>query len=71
MCRNELDIQSQPSPGRSGVSYLRHLLEEARKILPVKYSAVVNIQLHSLNEQVSLADCEANFTKFALQAQAG
>ena len=37
-------------PSCSGVSYLRRLLEEAGKLLPVKDSAVVNTQFHSLDE---------------------
>ena len=36
--------------GHSGVSYSRHLLEEAAKLLPVKDSAIVNTQFHSLDE---------------------
>ena len=39
MCRNYLDAQS-----------LGHLLEEAGKFLPVKDSALVNTQFHSLDE---------------------
>ena len=37
-------------PGHSGVSYSRRLLEEAGKLLPVKDSAIVNAQFHSLGE---------------------
>ena len=37
-------------PGHSGVSYLWRLLEEAGKFLPVKDSAIVNTQFHSLDE---------------------
>ena len=37
-------------PGRSCVSYSWHLLEEEGKFLPVKDSAIVNVQSHSLDE---------------------
>ena len=57
--------------GCSGVSYLWCSLEEAGKFLPVKNSAIVNTQFHSLNKQVSLAGCDANFAKFASWAQVG
>ena len=36
--------------GRSGVSYLRHLLEDVGKFLLLKDSAIVNAQFHSLDE---------------------
>ena len=37
-------------PGHSGVSYSRHLFEEAGKFLLVKDSAIVNTHFHSLDK---------------------
>ena len=37
-------------PGYSGISYSQCLLEEAGKLLPVKDSAIVDTQFHSLDE---------------------
>ena len=34
----------------AGVSYLRRILEEARKFLPVKASVIVNTQFRSLDK---------------------
>ena len=35
---------------RAGISYSQYLLEEAGKFLPVKDSAIINTQFHSLDE---------------------
>ena len=37
-------------PSYSGVSYSQCSLEEAGKFLPIKDSAIVNTQFHSLDE---------------------
>ena len=38
------------TPISSGVSYLRRILKEARKFLPVKASVIVNTQFRSLDK---------------------